>query len=875
MSYDIGTARGVIEMEYNGRGVTQAEADLKGLEKGSDRTSRSLNKASNVAGGAGLAIAAGLGVAVNAATNFEQRMSAVEAVSGATASEMDALSDKALQLGKDTAFSATESAQAIEELVKAGLSVEDVLNGAADATVALAAAGEIALPEAATIASNAMNQFGLSAKQLPKVADILAGAANASAIDVSDLGQSMQQAGAVANLAGVDFEDLTTAIAVMGNAGIKGSDAGTSLKSMLMRLQPTTQAQINEMRRLGIITYDTNTAMKILEENGIKGVANNADSTGEALKQLAADMVGADVGSAKAEKQFQKLGLQTGFLSNKFYDAQGNTRSLAEISGVLGKSLEGMNKRQKQAALQVLFGSDAIRAAAIMAGKGKKGFDEMNASLNKTTAAEVAATRMDNLKGRLEELKGSAETMGIAIGTVLLPVVEKIVAVLTKAANWFLSLSDAQQKWIAIIIASVSAILLIVAGIMKIIIFIGKFKAALVALKGTMIATWAAALGPILLWVAAIALVVAAIVLLWKKSETFRNAVLAVWNAIKAAAAAVAAWFTGTFVPALGAVWSAIQTAVSTAWNFIIGVIRGVLSIIVTVIKTWFSIVTAPWRAGWALFGPIVKAAFGLIVAIIRLAWTIIKGVTILGVKTVKAAVTAGFNAVKSVTSSVWNAIKAVIMAVWGVIGPYVKAAAAAIKAAITVAWNAVKSVTSSVWNSLKGVISTAVAGIMGVVNGIKGQVLAAFDFAGEMFAKGQAIIQGIIDGITSMIGKVTDVINGIADKVGKFWPGSPVKEGPLRKLNRGKAGKEIVQMVIDGIVSMERPLDDALAVALPTLSPRTGLGSDTGKGGTVRRAQPTGPRQVRLDGELQLVNGRAYISGIAEDVFDNFAGNN
>ena len=153
MSYDIGTARGVIEMDYNGRGVTQAEADLQGLEKTGGRTGTSMNKVAKGMATGGLIIAAGLAVGVNAAANFEQRLSAIQAVSGATASEMDALSDKALQLGADTSFSAGESAQAMEELVKAGLSVEDVLNGAADATVSLAAAGEIALPEAATIAS--------------------------------------------------------------------------------------------------------------------------------------------------------------------------------------------------------------------------------------------------------------------------------------------------------------------------------------------------------------------------------------------------------------------------------------------------------------------------------------------------------------------------------------------------------------------------------------------------------------------------------------------------------------------------------------------------------------------------------------------------
>ena len=143
MAYDLGTARGVIEMEYNGRGVEKAKEDIDGLSNKSGDARAATEKLGKHTGRAGLAIAAGLGAGVAAAANFEQRLSAVQAVSGATASDMDKLRDKALQLGKDTAFSASESAQAIEELIKAGLSVEDVLNGAADATVNLAAAGEV------------------------------------------------------------------------------------------------------------------------------------------------------------------------------------------------------------------------------------------------------------------------------------------------------------------------------------------------------------------------------------------------------------------------------------------------------------------------------------------------------------------------------------------------------------------------------------------------------------------------------------------------------------------------------------------------------------------------------------------------------------
>lgn len=657
MAYDIGTARGVIEMEYNGRGIDQAQSDLQNLEGSGNRANDTLRNVSRTAGGMSIAMAGGLAVAVNSAANFEQRLSAIEAVSGATGAEMDKISDKALQLGKDTAFSATESASAMEELVKAGLTVDEVLNGAADATVALAAAGEIDLPAAATIASNAMNQFNLGAKDMPKVADAIAGAANASAIDVGQFGESLQQVGAVANLAGIDFEDTATAIALMGNAGITGSDAGTSLKSMLMRLQPVTKKQKELMNELGITTKDG---------------------------------------------------------ANAFYDAQGNTKSLGQISGVLSKSLEGMTKKQKQATLQTLFGSDAIRAAAIMADNGKKGFDKMNKSLGNTTAAEVAATRMDNMKGRLEELKGSLETAGITIGTALIPVVEVLIAFVTRLANWFLGLSDNTQKWVAFGLLAVTMVLGLIAVVGRIIIFMARLRMALAVLRTSMIVTWLAALGPIGLVIAIIAAVIAIIVLLWKKSETFRNIVIGVWEAIKGAA--------------------------QKAWDAITG----------------------------------------------------------------------------------------------------------AIEAALTIAMNKIREV--------------------------KDDITGFFSDAGEWLKDaGKAIIQGVIDGITAMMGSLRDKAGEVLGVLGKLLPGSPVKEGPLKVLNRGYAGKQIVQMVIDGIGDMAGPLADAMdgVITVPTgyATPSPGSTAKPRR----KRAGGDSRRDRIVDGELRLApDGRAFITGVAVEADDD-----
>ncbi len=295
----------------------------------------------------------------------------------------------------------------------------------------------------------------------------------------------------------------------MGNAGIKGSDAGTSLKSMFSRLQPTTKQQRDEMTRLGLLTFDTAKAMKALRDNGVKPLSSDTDDLNGQLNQLAADLSGAKVGSAKAASEQQKLMLQTGATSNAFYDQEGNLKSLSDVSGTLEKSLKGMNAQQKQAALQVLFGSDAIRAAAILSNNGAKGFDKMAGSIAKIKAADVAKKRLDNLKGSIEQMKGSLETAGITAGEIFLPMIRDMVDGIANALNWFLNLTDGQKKFIVVSLAVVSAVLLIGGAIIKTILLMKQLTVAITVLKAATIpwtGVMTAALGVIALTGAAVAI---------------------------------------------------------------------------------------------------------------------------------------------------------------------------------------------------------------------------------------------------------------------------------------------------------------------------------------------------------------------------------
>lgn len=815
MSYDIGTARGVIELDYNGRGVDQAQEDLQGIKKAGGEANKGLKTTAKIAGRAGLAISGGIALAINSAATFEQRMSAVSAVSGASADEMKKLSDKALQLGKDTAFSASEGASAIEELVKAGLSVADVMNGAADATVALAAAGEVDLKTAATIASNAMNQFGLSAEDLPNVADKLAGAANASAIDVGDLGQSMQQVGAVAKLAGATFDDTATAIALMGNAGIKGSDAGTSLKSMFMRLQPVTDKQSALFKELGIITEDG---------------------------------------------------------TNKFFTASGGMKNLSEVAGILNKSLgfnrdaqEEVNKAvakgvdpmkaiqaeakksgkdQQFMSLQTLFGADAIRAAAIMATNGSKGFKSMAKAMGKVKAADVAATRMDNLKGSLEQVKGSLETVGIQIGTIFLPIVRKVIDFITMLLNKFLNLSGTWQKVIVIAIVASAAFLLVVATVIKMVLFIGKLQKALAAYRafmlttaGQSVAAWAAILGPILLVVAIIAVLIGVFVLLYKKNEKFRDFVNKAWAGIKKVVSKVVKWFKSSVVPILAKVWGKIQDGLKEVWGFFKKVWPTIYAIVKTYVKLW-----------WKVISTYIK----VIVKIFSVTLPII------------------FEVVKQVFTMIWDVISRSVKVWWIIISTAIILIYKIMKSVFTLIYNIVKAI----WARIGDKVVDKIKEIVGFIQGVYGKFIKPFvNAATWLYDIGKKIFGGLWKGLKEIWDKVKKWFDDrikdlqkLKDKLtGATQDGAPQAPGPIGGNSDGSDPYPPPgpSARVSSYASDARPSASTLVMA------SAGSTASRGSSAVSSSASGTAPRGgLRvIDGELRLdPSGRAFISGVAAD---------
>nr|DAE10633.1 MAG TPA: minor tail protein [Siphoviridae sp. ctlgF9] len=314
--------------------------------------------------GAG-ALAAGV-ASVKMAGDYEQGLNIFKSVSGATAQQMAMVAAKARELGQDASLpgvSARDAANAMTELSKAGLSVNDTL-AASKGVMSLAKAGQIDVADAATIAAQALNAFKLKGSDAGKVADVLANGANASATDIRGLSLGLQQSAAVASQFGVSLEDTVTTLGLFANRGMQGSDAGTSLKTMLISL------------------------------------ANP---------------------SKKASELMHQLGINA-------YDASGKFVGMRQLAQNLQNGLKGLSEEQKQQALATIFGTDAFRAAAFLADSAGKSYDDMSKAVGRSGAAmDLAKAQNSGFNGALDNLKSTLETVGTDIGMKLLPPLTKII----------------------------------------------------------------------------------------------------------------------------------------------------------------------------------------------------------------------------------------------------------------------------------------------------------------------------------------------------------------------------------------------------------------------------------------------------------------
>lgn len=340
--------------------TSQYEASLAKAGKSTEELAGGLEKSGSKTGivtkgitAAGLAVAA-FGVAsIKMSADFDEQMSTVQANSGATSAQLGQLREAALQAGASTVYTASESAGAINDLAKAGMSVSDILSGGLTASLNLAAAGQMNVGDAAEYMSQALTMFHLSGKDATSTADALAAGADKAVGNVSDFGDALNNCGVMANSFGMNLQETVGVLGLFAQNGIVGAEAGTQLNSMLMRLAHP---------------------------------------------------------AADAESTMKELGIST-------HDASGKFVGMSNLAGQLHDKLGKLTDQQRQEAEATIFGSYAIKGAGIIMDAGKSGVDKWTKAVSDSGfAAQQASNKTNNLKGDLKMLESATQSAMTKIG---------------------------------------------------------------------------------------------------------------------------------------------------------------------------------------------------------------------------------------------------------------------------------------------------------------------------------------------------------------------------------------------------------------------------------------------------------------------------
>lgn len=453
---DVGTAVGYLLLDTKGfqSGFSSAMKDMKTFQDESatvsDKFSAMGSALTSVGGTLTKSVTlplVGVGAAVmKVGSDFEAQMSRVQAISGATGDELKALTDQAIDLGATTAFSAGEAAEGMENLASAGFNTQEIMS-AMPGLLDLAASSGAELGTASEIAASAIRGFGLAASDAGHVADVFAEAAARTNAQTEDMGEAMKYIAPVAKAMGQSLEETAAAVGIMSDAGIKGSQAGTSLRSALSRLAKPTDVMLSKMKELSL----------------------------------------------------------------SFYDAQGNMLPLNGIIEQLETNMAGLTQEQRNNALITLFGQESLSGMLALMERGPEELRALTESFEDCdgAAAEMAETMLDNTKGSVEEMMGSIETLAIRLQQVMAPAVTAVVQKITEFVNKLSSLGPETLQMIVTIAAVAAAIgpVLLILG--KLSGAIGSII-SLVGGAGGLSAILTALTGPIGIVIAAVAALTAA-----------------------------------------------------------------------------------------------------------------------------------------------------------------------------------------------------------------------------------------------------------------------------------------------------------------------------------------------------------------------------
>ena len=789
----------------------------------------------------------GIGVAAaKIGGDFESQMSRVKAISGATGSSFDELRQQAIDLGAKTAFSAKESAAGMENLASAGFDSKEIMKampGLLD--LAAVSGGDVAL--ASENAATALRGFNIDAGQSGHVADVFARAAADTNAEVGDMGEAMKYIAPVASSMGMSLEETAAAIGIMSDAGIKGSQAGTSLRGALSRLAKPTDEMQAKMDELGL----------------------------------------------------------------SFYDSEGKMKPLKDQIGMLKDAFKGLTPEQQQNALVTLYGQESLSGMMALIDKGPDKLGKLTESLKNSDGAadKMAKTMQDNMNSSLEQMMGALESAAIVVQKVLAPAVRKVADAVSGLVDKFVSAPEPVQKMIVTIGLIVAAIgpLLVIFG--QAVLVLQRVKVGFLALRSGLAligGSFTAISLPVLGIIAAIAAVIAIGILVYKNWDKISKFGKEVWGNVKKFASDAAEaikekwgditkWFSDT--------WNNLKNGAKGLWD---GTIQGAKDAVDSVknawngIKEWFANLwkgtTSGLASAWdsvtttlapfvetikTIFQPILdffSGLWGQVQTIFGSAWEIIKTVVMGPVLLLIDLITGDFNqfkedfgmlwqtlatAIQTIVQTfvnivvgfyksffqtvvnIWNAIVDGVKSLWGAFTTWVVNMAKSIVDGIVNGWNSFKQGTVDLWNAtIQWVKDTwasfkqwVVDSANAIVNGVK--------------QGWENLKQGTIDLWNGMINGLKGIWDGLKQSVGDLIDNVKTTFNNLKNINLLDIGKAIIDGLVKGL---KKKWED-------------GMKFISGIGDWIRKHK--GP--IRVDRKLLTPAGNAIMTGLNSGLTGGF----
>ena len=561
--------------------ISKVSKDFEGLKKVGEGIS-SVGKKLTV--GLSLPIAGIGAVSGKTAMDFEAGMNKVSAISGATGKDLEKLENLAKEMGRTTKFTSLESAEALSYMGMAGWKTQDMLNGL-PGILSLASAGGTDLALTSDIVTDGLTAMGLTAKDTDKFVDIMASTVSNANTNIELMGETLAYVGPVAGSLGIEMDDLSVAIGLMGNAGLKGSQAGTSLRAGLTNLVKPTKEMKNAMEKYGV------------------ELVKNADGS---------------------------------------VDLMGTMQNLRNVLGELDQTTQAQ-------ALATIFGKEAMSGWASIVNASESDFNKLTEAIanSEGSAKSMADTMMGGAKGALTEMKSALEGVAITIGERLTPFIEKLADGISKLCTWFQSLSPATQTFLMVVaglIALLGPLLLLIGSTVSLFANLSIVAGALGVSVGALVGAFASVVGIVAGVVGAIAGFIAIVVNAYKTNETFRKNVDTVFNNIKSIISNVMSAIgsiISTTMSLISVIWN---NGLKQILNLVLNILSSILSTftsklnsISNIVKTSISLITSIFRGDFKSVENIVNNVLNNVVNKFNS-----------GMEKAKSAISKGINAMKN-----------------------------------------------------------------------------------------------------------------------------------------------------------------------------------------------------------------------------------